>query len=142
MPYATDSLVWVNAVAWWLVRGAAGGGGVGSSADAPGLGCCGCSAAGAGRLALVRVCARCRVLIGDVADGDGLVAVGAQAAEVDADAGSVAFVAPLLAEVADAAFGALVDGDAASGGAWWQRDDRWGCLVMVAGAPGGLAAGG
>src|SRR5664279_4952199 len=104
--------------------------------------CCGCSAAGAGRLALVRVCARCRVLIGDVADGDGLVAVGAQAAEVDADAGSVAFVAPLLAEVADAAFGALVDGDAASGGAWWQRDDRWGCLVMVAGAPGGLAAGG
>jgi hypothetical protein len=54
------------------------------------------------------------VLVGDVADGDGFVAVGAEAAEIDADAGSVAVVAPLLAEVAGVTSGALIYGDVAS----------------------------
>src|SRR6266545_1863473 len=81
------------------------------------------------------------VLAGDVTDGDGLVTVRAEAAEVDAGAGPVAVVAPLLAELAAVAPGAQVDGDLASGGA--GRDhDRWRrCWVGVAGPPGGLAAG-
>ena len=56
-------------------------------------------------------------MTGDVADRDGFVAVGAEPAGVDAGAGPVAGVAPLLAEVAALACGALVDGDVASGGA-------------------------
>jgi hypothetical protein len=53
---------------------------------------------------------RCGVLVEDVADGDGLVAVWAEPAVVDAGAGLVAVVAVLLGEVAGVAFGALVDG--------------------------------
>jgi hypothetical protein len=58
-------------------------------------------------------------LVGDVADRDGFSqqAVGAEPAGVDAGAGLVAGVAPLLSEVAGLAFGALVDGDVASGAA-------------------------
>src|SRR6266545_7054190 len=58
----------------------------------------------------------CRVLVGDVGDGDGFVAVWAQPAEVDAGSWAVAVVAPLLAEGSVVAFGALVDGDGAAGG--------------------------
>src|SRR5258706_10509059 len=79
---------------------------------------------------------------GDVADRDGFVAVWAEPAEVDADAGVVAVVAPLLAEGAGVAGGALIDGDVAAGGAGWDHDDRLGGRVGVAWAPGGLAAGG
>src|SRR6266536_5719641 len=79
------------------------------------------------------------VLVEDVADGDGLIAVWAESAEVDAHAGLVAVVAVLLAEVAGVAGGALVDGEVTSSGAGWH-DDGWSGLG-VAGAPGGLAAG-
>src|SRR6266545_6710472 len=82
----------------------------------------------------------CGVLVEDVADGDGFVAVGAASAEVDAFAGAVAVVAPLLSEVAGVAGGALVDGDVAAAGAGRHDEGRSG--VGVAGAPGGLAAGG
>src|SRR6266704_2760758 len=85
-------------------------------------------------------CGWCGVLVEDVADGDGLVAVWAESAEVDAGAGLVAVVAVLLAEVAGAAGGALVDGDVTSSGAG-GHGDGWSRLG-VAGAPGGLAAGG
>lgn len=82
------------------------------------------------------------MLVGDVADGDGFVAVRAESAEVDADAGSVAVVAPLLAEGAVVAVRALIDGDVSSVGAWRDHDGwLWGG-VGVAGAPGGLSAGG
>jgi hypothetical protein len=47
------------------------------------------------------------VLVEDVADGDGLVAMWAESAEVDALAGAVAVVAVLLAEMAGVA---LVNG--------------------------------
>src|SRR6266699_3272589 len=80
------------------------------------------------------------VLVEDVADGDGLIAVWAESAEVDAPAWAVAVVAVLLGEVAGVAFGALVDGDVTSRGAG-RHDDGW-SGVGVAGAPGGLAAGG
>ena len=80
-------------------------------------------------------------LFDDVADRDRLVAVGAEAALVEAGAGGVAVVAPLLGEVAGVAAWALIDGAGSSAGA--RRDGggdrtRW----RVAGAPGGLAAGG
>src|SRR6266545_4341171 len=55
----------------------------------------------------------CGVLVEDVADRDWLVAVGAESAEVDAYAGLVAVVAPLLAQVSGVALGALVDGHGA-----------------------------
>src|SRR6266542_410800 len=75
-----------------------------------------------------RLCTRwsgaCGVLVEDVADGDWFVAVGA----------------PLLARLAGVAGGALGDGDVAAGGAGRHDDGRSG--VGVAGAPGGLAAGG
>src|SRR6266508_2661747 len=94
-----------------------------------------------------RACSRwsetCRwrgVLVEDVADGDGLVAVWAESAEVDAHAGLVAVVAVLLGEVAGVACGALVDGDVPSPGAGRHDDGR--SRVGVAGAPGGLTAGG
>src|SRR6266498_552114 len=80
----------------------------------------------------------CGVLVEDVADHDWLVAVGAESAEVDAYAGLVAVVAPLLAQVSGVALGALVDGHGApvrggrdgggglwgaggggGGGGWW-----------------------
>jgi hypothetical protein len=48
---------------------------------------------------------QCGVLVEDVADGDGLVAVWAESAEVDASAGLVAVVVVLLAEVTGVAFG-------------------------------------
>src|SRR6266511_3453434 len=80
----------------------------------------------------------CRVLVGD---GDGFVAVWARPAEVDAGSWAVAVVAPLLAEGSVVAFRALVDGDGAAGGAWWEGDDGCGGWVGWAGAPGGLAAG-
>src|SRR6266576_542756 len=83
---------------------------------------------------------RCGVLVEDVADGDGFVAVWAESAVVDADAGLVAVVAVLLAEVAGVASGALVDGDVTSPGAG-RHDDGW-SGVGGAGAPGGLTAGG
>src|SRR6266542_2528107 len=73
----------------------------------------------------------CRVLVGDVGDGDGFVAVWARPAEVDAGSWAVAVVAPLLAEGSVVAFGALVDGDGAAGGAWWEGDD--GCGGWVGG---------
>ena len=80
-------------------------------------------------------------LLDDVADRDGFVAVGAQAAEVEAGAGGVAVVAPLLAEVAGVAAWALVDGDGSPAGG--RRDGGGGRPgLWVAGAPGGLAAGG
>lgn len=88
------------------------------------------------------VCRWGGVLIEDVVDRDWLIAVWAEPAEIDADAGAVAVVAPLLAQVAGIAFGALVDGDVASGGAGRDGDGRCGGRVGVAGAPGGLAAGG
>jgi hypothetical protein len=81
-------------------------------------------------------------LVGDVADGDWFVAVGAEAAEVDAGGGAVAVGAPLLAQAAGAAVGALVDGDLPSWGSPGKHEGGWGCPVVVAGAPGGLAAGG
>src|SRR6266508_2435474 len=65
----------------------------------------------------------CRVLVGDVGDGDGFVAVWAQPAEVDAGSWAVAVVAPLLAEGSVVAFGALVDGDGAAGGALQSGPD-------------------
>src|SRR5215211_6726480 len=80
------------------------------------------------------------VLVEDVADGDGFVAVWAESAEVDALAGAVAVVAVLLAEVADFAGGALVDGVVTSSGGGRHGDVGGG--VGGAGAPGGLAAGG
>jgi hypothetical protein len=61
----------------------------------------------------------CWVLAGEIADGGWFVAVGAEAAEVGAGAGPVAVVAPLLAQTAGAALGALVDGDRALAGSWW-----------------------
>src|SRR4051794_135568 len=80
-------------------------------------------------------------LLDDVADRDGFVAVGAWAAEAEAGAGGVAVVAPLLAEVAGVAVWALVDGDGSPAGG--RRDDGGGRAgLRVAGAPGGLAAGG
>jgi hypothetical protein len=82
------------------------------------------------------------MLTGDIADRDGFVAVWAESAEVDADAGAVAVTAPLLAEVAALACGALVDGIGASGCAGWDHDGRLGGRIGVAGSPGGLAAGG
>src|SRR6266568_5941733 len=82
----------------------------------------------------------CGVLVEDVAYGDGLIAVWAESAEVDAHAWLVAVVAVLLAEVPGVACGALVDGDVTSSGAG-GHDDGW-SGVGVAGAPGGLAAGG
>jgi hypothetical protein len=66
--------------------------------------------------------------------------VRAESAEVDAYAGAVAVVAVLLAEVAGVAFGALVDGDVSLVGPGWY-DDGW-FRGGVAGAPGGLSAGG
>ena len=81
------------------------------------------------------------MLVGDVGDGDGFVAVWAESTEVDAGSWAVAVVAPLLAEGSVVAFGALVDGDGAAGCTWWDDDDRCGGRVGVAGAPGGLAAG-
>src|SRR6266508_574665 len=83
---------------------------------------------------------RCGVLVEDVADGDGFVAVWAESAEVDALAGLVAVVAVLLGEVAGVASAALVDGDVTSAGGGGYDDGRSG--LGVAGAPGGLAAGG
>jgi hypothetical protein len=84
-----------------------------------------------------------RVLVGEVADGDGLAVVGgAQAAVVDADAGAVAVVAPLSPEVAEVTLGAAVDGDVASWGARGQRDDRWEVGCGVAASPRVLPAGG
>src|SRR6266540_769220 len=82
----------------------------------------------------------CGVLVEDVADRDWLVAVGAESAEVDAYAGLVAVVAPLLAQVSGVALGALVDGHGAPvrGG----RDVDGGAGVGMACAPGGLSAGG
>ena len=62
------------------------------------------------------VAGRLSRLFDDVADRDGFVAVGAGAAEVEAGAGGVAIVAPLLAEVAGVAGRALVDGDGSSAG--------------------------
>src|SRR5262249_37603448 len=86
--------------------------------------------------------ALCGVLVEDVADRDWLGAVGGGAgpAEVDAYAGLVAVVAPLLTQVAGAALGALVDGDGTPvrGG---RDDDGW-AGAGVAGAPSGLPAGG
>jgi hypothetical protein len=80
------------------------------------------------------------VLAGDVADGDRFVAVGAESAEVDAPAGLVAVVAPLVAELAGTAVGAFVDGDGPSGRV--RRDDDGRSGRPVTGAPGRLAAGG
>jgi hypothetical protein len=80
------------------------------------------------------------VLVEDVADGDGFVAVWAESAEVEALAGLVAVVAVLLGEVAGVASSALIDGDVTSGCGGGYDDDRSG--LGVAGAPGGLTAGG
>src|SRR6266511_861066 len=91
-----------------------------------------------------RLCTRwsgaCGVLVEDVADGDWFVAVGAESAEVDALAGAVAVVAPLLAQLAGVAGGALVDGDVAAGGAGRHDDGRSGvgvAGVWGVGRPGG-----
>jgi len=46
-----------------------------------------------------------------VRDGDGFLAVRAEPAEPDPAAGAHALGAPLLAEVAGLALGALIDGD-------------------------------
>src|SRR2546423_4113306 len=85
-------------------------------------------------------CRWCGVLVEDVADRDGRVAVWAECAVVDTYAGLVAVVAVLLAEVAGVAFRALVDGDVSLSGAGGHDDGRF--RLGVAGAPGGLAAGG
>jgi hypothetical protein len=82
----------------------------------------------------------CGVLVEDVADGDGFVAVWAESAEVDSLAGLVAVVAVLLGEVAGVAPGALIDGDVTSAGGGGHDDGR--SRLGVAGTPGGLAAGG
>src|SRR5882672_4222238 len=87
-----------------------------------------------------RACRWCGVLVEDVADRDRCIAVRAESAEVEAYAGAVAVVAVLLAEVAGVAYGALIDGDVPSPGAG-GHDDGW-FRGGVAGAPGGLAAGG
>jgi hypothetical protein len=91
--------------------------------------------------ALVMCVLAMRALFGDVADGDRLVAVWAETAEVDAGAGPVAVVAPLLAELAVVACGALAGGDGASGRVGRDCDGRLGLLVGMASSPGGLAAG-
>jgi hypothetical protein len=80
-------------------------------------------------------------LFDDVADRDGLITVGARAAEVKAGAGGVAVGAPLLAEVAGVAARALVDGDVPPAGGRWDGGGS-GSRLWVAGTPGGLAAGG
>jgi hypothetical protein len=71
-----------------------------------------------------------------IADGDRLVAVRAGATGTDPTAEDAAIRAALLAEVADLAGRALVDG----GRSWragWDRDDR---RDRLAGSPGGLTA--
>jgi hypothetical protein len=77
------------------------------------------------------------VLFDEVADRDRFVAVGAQAAEVDPGAGAVAVVAPLLAQVAAVAGGAVVDGAVA---AWRSGRDDDGSGGAVSRAPGRLPA--
>src|SRR6266542_4359476 len=79
----------------------------------------------------------CRVLVGDVGDGDGFVAVWAQPAEVDAGSWAVAVVAPLLAEGSVVAFGAWEEGVGGAGGAWGGGEAGCGGGGGVAGAPGG-----
>jgi hypothetical protein len=81
-----------------------------------------------------------RALRGDVSDGDGFVAVGTRTAEVQAGAGPVAVVTPLLTDVPGIALGTLIDGDFASGGAGRDHDRRR--PVLMASAPSRLAAGG
>ena len=81
------------------------------------------------------------VLVGEFTDRDWLVAVGAEAAVVEAGAGAVAVVAPLSPEVADVTLGAAVDGEVASRGAGGRWGDRWGLGRRVAGSPGALPAG-
>ena len=83
------------------------------------------------------------MLVEEVDDRDGFVAVWAQSAEVDAPAGSLAVWAPLLGEVALLAFGAGVDGDLPPGSSTGSRAvvGRGHRRRGVAGPPGGLPAG-
>jgi hypothetical protein len=92
------------------------------------------------RLALRAVVISCGgVLVEQVGDGDGFVAVRAEPAEPDAGGGLVAVVTPLLAVVAGVAVGAGVDGDVTSPPGW--RDGfGLGCGLGVAASPCGLAA--
>ena len=76
-------------------------------------------------------------MVGEVADGDGFVAVGGIGRQGRCG-GPVAVVAPLLAQLAGAALGAFVDGVLPLEGSWWPGGAWWGgCWVVVAGAPGG-----
>ena len=88
---------------------------------------------------MVRLAPEGLLWVEEVADGDGFVAVWAEAAEADAGAGLVAVVAPLLAEVGGVAGRAAVDGDvpAPTGGGDWFGG--WGRRGSPSG-PGGLAA--
>ena len=79
-------------------------------------------------------------MIGDVPEGDRLIAVRAERAGVEPGSGAVAVVAPLLAEGAGVAFGAVIDGDGASWCARWRSGNRVWRVVAV--APGCLPAGG
>ncbi len=80
------------------------------------------------------------VLVEEVIDRDGLVAGRAESAGTDTNAGPLAVWAPLHAEIALIAFGAVVDGDVAAmpGG----REDEWrgGEPATVGGLAAGLAA--
>jgi hypothetical protein len=73
------------------------------------------------------------VVVDEVVDGDGFVAVGAGASGADFSAPGVAVVAALLAEVAGFAGWAFVDGGVFGG------KDGAGCGLSS--APGGLSAG-
>src|SRR2546421_1742536 len=80
------------------------------------------------------------VLVEEVVDGDGLVAVRAWAADADAAGEDAAGWAALLAEEAFVAAGALVDGEVPPGPGGWDGDG--GAGLLVAAPERGLAAGG
>src|SRR6266849_2044263 len=82
------------------------------------------------------------VLVGDVSYGDGLIAVGAERAGVEAGSRAVAVVAPLLPEGAGVASGAVINRNGASRCPGWQNDDGFGGRGVVAATPGLLPAGG
>lgn len=85
------------------------------------------------------------VLPEQVVNGEGLLAGGAEASGAVAGAGSLAVVAPLLAQVALRAVGAAADGDVTTGSPVGHDpgEDSGGDAGggVLAGAPGGLPAG-